>query len=115
MNHPPFWWPNDIRAWATFGMFVLVAGIVFAVYSKPELADNNLFATLATLLVGTGGFGLMTSFLWGGTKSASGAVEAMTSMAATAAKTTADSATAADAGVTVKAEPDVDITVGKPD
>jgi len=115
VSKPPFWWPNDIRAWASLGMFALVFVILWMIYDKPELADNNLFATVATLLAGTGGFGLMVSFLWGGTKSSAGAVEAMTSMAATAAKTTADSATANDAGVTVKAEPDVDITVRKPD
>ena len=67
----------DIRGWATLGMFVLVAYVVTLVAFIPSLATNELFKMLATLLIGTGGFGLVCAFLWGGSKVSANAGEAM--------------------------------------
>jgi hypothetical protein len=78
-NEP--WWARfipDVRAWATVGMFGLAAYALTLVAMKPELADNRLFTTMATLLFGTGGLGLACSFLWGGSKTSMHAAETVT-------------------------------------
>lgn len=78
------WWADlipDIRAWATAGMFGLVAFLLHLIAAHPELQDNELFKTVATLLVGTGGFGLACSFLWGGSKATTAAIDTVNDMA----------------------------------
>lgn len=78
------WWRlliPDIRAWATAAMFGLVFYLLHLIATHPELAQNELFKTVATLLVGSGAFGLVCAFLWGGSKATTGAIETVNQMA----------------------------------
>lgn len=78
------WWADlipDIRAWATAGMFALVAFLLHLIATHPELQDNELFKTVATLLLGSGGFGLACAFLWGGSKATAAAIDTVNDMA----------------------------------
>lgn len=78
------WWADlipDIRAWSTAAMFGVVVFILSLIAEHPELQDNELFKTLATLLVGTGGFGLVCAFLWGGSKATTAAIDTVNDMA----------------------------------
>lgn len=105
MNDP--WWSKiipDIRAWATFGMFVMVFYMLHLLATHPELADNELFKTVATLLVGSGAFGLCCSFIWGGSKTTAGAIETVNHMARRASDAPA-------AGGTVTVSPPANVTV----
>lgn len=79
----------DTRGWTTIGLFVLVFYIFHLMHVDPKLAATDLFKTVATLICGSGGLGLLFSFVWGGTKSSAGAVEALTEMGRTNAATTA--------------------------
>jgi hypothetical protein len=66
------WWTlhlPDSRGWATLGIFAMAADVLHMIAQHPELADNQLFTTCATLLFGSGGFGLVCSFIFGGSKS----------------------------------------------
>lgn len=84
-DHPDRpWWADlvpDIRAWATAGMFGLIFYLLFLISTHKELASNELFKTVATLLVGSGAFGLVCSFLWGGSKTTAAASETVNAMA----------------------------------
>ena len=71
----------DVRGWATLGMFALVAYVLTLIAFVPSLQDNELFKTVATLLLGTGGFGLVCAFLWGGSKASVAAVDTVNDMA----------------------------------
>lgn len=78
------WWADiipDIRAWATLGMFALIFYLLHLIAVHQELRENELFKTVATLLVGSGAFGLACSFLWGGSKTTSAASETVNAMA----------------------------------
>lgn len=79
-------WP-DIREWATIGMFLLVAWVIWII--AYVFHDLELFKTMATLIVGGAGFGAVCAFLWGGTKASAGAVETVTNLAANSAGPTA--------------------------
>lgn len=81
-NRP--WWAEiipDIRAWATVGMFAIVFYLLHLVATVPALKENELFKTLATLLVGSGAFGLVCAFLWGGSKTTAAASETVSAIA----------------------------------
>jgi hypothetical protein len=71
----------DIRGWATLGMFALVFYVLHLLHVDPALATNELFKTLATLLLGSGAFGLVCAFLWGGSKASVSAVETVNAVA----------------------------------
>lgn len=71
----------DIRAWATLGMFALVFYVVSLIAFVPRLSDSDLFKTVATLILGSGAFGLVCAFLWGGSKATTSAVETVNQMA----------------------------------
>ena len=75
----------DVRGWATIAMFGLVAYMLHLIATHEELASNELFKTVATLLVGSGAFGLVCAFLWGGSKASVSAVETVNAMAKSAA------------------------------
>lgn len=77
---PPTNWP-DVRAWATLGMFLLVFYVVTLIAFIPAVSDSELFKTIATLLLGSGAFGLACSFIWGGSKATTGAIETVNEMA----------------------------------
>lgn len=75
------WSLPDVRGWATLGMFALMFFVLGLVAFVPSLAENELFKTLATLLAGTGGFGLVCAFLWGGSKASTHAAETVNDLA----------------------------------
>lgn len=74
---PKRWHAPDVRGWATVGMFALVAYVVSLAAFVPGLGANELFKTLSILICGTGGFGLVCAFLWGGSKASVHAAEAV--------------------------------------
>lgn len=78
---PKRWSLPDVRGWATIGMFAMVAYVITLAALNPQLAENHLFSTLATLICGTGGFGLVCAFLWGGSKASTHAAEAVSEIA----------------------------------
>jgi ABC-type siderophore export system fused ATPase/permease subunit len=78
------WWADhipDIRAWSTAAMFGLVFYVLWLIASYPELKTNELFKTVATLLIGSGAFGLVCAFLWGGSKASVAAADTVNAMA----------------------------------
>lgn len=77
---PPTNWP-DVRGWATIGMFLLVFYVVTLIAFIPAVSDSELFKTIATLLLGSGAFGLVCAFLWGGSKATTGAIDTVNEMA----------------------------------
>lgn len=76
MTHPRSFIP-DARGWASIGMFALVVYVVTLIALKPELQHNDLFKMVAVQVIGTGGFGLLCAWLWGGSKVSSIAGERM--------------------------------------
>lgn len=81
-NRP--WWADDlpdIRAWATVGMFALVFYDLHLIATVPNIENNELFKTVSTLLLGSGAFGLVCAFLWGGSKASVAAVDTVNAMA----------------------------------
>lgn len=79
----PWWADNlpDVRACATVAMFVMVFYILHLLATHVELQKNELFKTVATLLIGSGSFGLACSFIWGGSKTSAAASETVNKMA----------------------------------
>lgn len=73
-------WP-DVRGWATLAMFLLVFYVVSLIAFVPRVSDSELFKTIATLLLGSGAFGLVVAFLWGGSKATTSAIETVNEMA----------------------------------
>jgi hypothetical protein len=65
----------DIRGWATLGMFALVFYVITLIAFVPAVSDSELFKTAATLLLGSGAFGLVCAFLWGGSTATTGAID----------------------------------------
>jgi hypothetical protein len=55
------WEVPDQRGWAMIGVFGLGFTVILALVLKPELGDNQLFATIATLIFGSGMLGLICS------------------------------------------------------
>lgn len=85
---PEPWWSRllpDVRGWATFGIFILVAYVFSLIARNPGLANNELFKTATILLLGTGGFGLVCAFLWGGSKASNAAADTVNAIASTGA------------------------------
>lgn len=104
-------WP-DIRGWATIAMFAMVFYILHLLATHPELASNELFKTVVTLLIGSGAFGLVCAFLWGGSKASVAAADTVNTMA----KASAIPAQPAPGSVTVTppATVNVETTEAKP-
>lgn len=80
------WWAEhipkpDIRGLATLLMFALVFFLLWLIHIDKDLAKNELFKTVATLLVGSGAFGLACSFLWGGSKASVAAADTVNAIA----------------------------------
>jgi hypothetical protein len=80
------WWADhipqpDIRGLATVGMFCLIAYLLWLIANVEVLAKNELFKTVATLLVGSGAFGLVCSYIWGGSKASVAAADTVNAMA----------------------------------
>ena len=73
-------WP-DVRGWATIGMFLLVFYVVTLIAFVPTVSESELFKTIATLLLGSGAFGLVCAFIWGGSKATTGAIDAVNEIA----------------------------------
>lgn len=73
-------WP-DVRGWATLAIFVLVFYVVSLIAFVPSVSESELFKTIATLLLGSGAFGLVCAFLWGGSKASNSAVDTVNEMA----------------------------------
>jgi hypothetical protein len=71
----------DVRGWATIGMFALVFYVITLIAFVPAVSSSELFKTLATLLLGSGAFGLVCAFLWGGSKASVSAVDTVNAVA----------------------------------
>jgi hypothetical protein len=71
----------DIRGWATLGMFALVFYILHLIATVPGIDKSDLFKTAATLLLGSGAFGLACSFIWGGSKATVSAIDTVNAVA----------------------------------
>lgn len=97
----------DARGWSTIAMFSLVLKILDLIDKHPALANNELFKTAVILLLGTGGFGLTCSFLWGGSKGTAGAIDTVNAMARQ--NTTAGNALPAGPVVTAPAQSSVQV------
>lgn len=54
------------RALAGAGAFALTVAVLWMIYAKPELADNDLFKSLAQALVIQGLIGLVMAFMFTG-------------------------------------------------
>lgn len=65
-------WP-DARGWCLIGMFALVFYVLTLMALFPGLREDELFKTLATLLLGSGAFGLAMSYVFGGSKASTAA------------------------------------------
>lgn len=61
----------DSRGWTMIGLFALTGGILLAVTLNPTLEKNELFSSLATLIVGAGGFLGAVGFMFGTSKASS--------------------------------------------
>lgn len=74
-----FAWPKlipDLRVVVAFGYIALVWRLIDAVVANPRLLAVPAMITLITLLAGGGGLGLITAFLYGGTKTGSDVMKA---------------------------------------
>jgi hypothetical protein len=57
------------RGWVTIGLFVLSTLVVALLAINPALANVQLFATIATLVIGAGGLLAAVSYYLGSSKS----------------------------------------------
>lgn len=126
---PEPWWGKlfpDVRGWATIGSFALAFYTLYLISAHPNLASNEIFKTAVILLLGTGGLGLVYSFLWGGSKASVQAADSVNEIAkgassgAVAAAAAATSAAgpapgASPVAVTVTNEPDNPVPVASQD
>jgi hypothetical protein len=65
------WWADlipDTRAFVAGGYFALAFYLLYMVGISPSLLGNAAFMTVASLIIGTGGLGVVGSFFFGGTK-----------------------------------------------
>lgn len=60
---------NLARVIAGGGIFTLTATVLWMIYTKPDLADNDLFAMLAQAIIIQGLIGLVMAFLFTGKNS----------------------------------------------
>ena len=70
-----------MRGWATLAMFLMVFYVISLIAFIPRVSESELFKTIATLLLGSGAFGLVVAFLWGGSKASNSAVDTVNEMA----------------------------------
>ena len=71
----------DTRGSIVIGLFVLTAGIFGALAVNPNLSNNTLFDTLATLVVGSGGLLSAIGFYFGSSQSGAKKDEAIATLA----------------------------------
>lgn len=102
---PAPWWAPDIRAWATAAMFALAALDLCIAAFVSGIDKNELFKTISTLLWGTGAFGLVCAFLWGGSKASVAAADSVNEIAKGAAPAAANAALAATAAASASPSP----------
>lgn len=60
------WTRNGARIIAGAGSFLLTGVVLWMLYTKPEIADNDLFKTIAQAIVIQGLIGLVMAFLFTG-------------------------------------------------
>lgn len=88
-KHERPWWADhmpDTRAFVAVGYFILSGILLQMIATNPDkLLGNAAFMTVTTLIIGTGGLGVVGAFFFGGTKTGA---EVMTSQS----KTISDSA-----------------------
>lgn len=76
-NSEPWWFKAliklvpDVRAVVMFGYFCLAARLLYMIEGAPDLLKDSAFIGIATMVMGSGGLGIITSFLFGGTKAGS--------------------------------------------
>lgn len=92
---------TDIRGVVAIGVLLLVAMIFGLLAWIPELRGDGTFKDLAILVVGSGGFGIVLGWLFGGSKTGSQAVE----------KLEAPAPASPPGTTTITASPDVDVSV----
>ncbi len=85
-------WP-DARGFVAAGYFGLAFYLLYMIGQNGKLLDNQAFMMIATLVIGTGGLGVVGSFFFGGTKSGS---EVMTAQSAAQAAAVVAQATPPD-------------------
>lgn len=66
----------DIRTSVVVAYFVLSFRLLYMVEANEKLLANAAFMTIATLIVGSGGLGLVAMFYFGGTKTGSEVMKA---------------------------------------
>jgi hypothetical protein len=66
--------PDTRTLWIIL-MFILVIRVFGMIEHNPKLLDDSPFMEVVTLLVGTGGVGLISTFLFGGTQSGAKVME----------------------------------------
>lgn len=60
-----------MRGLLVVGYFIMAWSVFFMVFQRPALLDSAPFIGLATMVLGPGGIGLISSFYFGGTKTGS--------------------------------------------
>ena len=58
----------DIRGLVTFALFVLSGALLLMIYLDPGLLKEGAFMLLVGMVIGQGGLGAVTGWLFGGTK-----------------------------------------------
>ena len=72
-------WP-DTRGWALAALFVTTWFILGLIAWKPDLSNNTMFVTLATLIVGSGGLLNGLGYFYGSSKSSTAKDDTIASM-----------------------------------
>lgn len=66
----------DIRVMIVIGYFGLALRLLYMIEGKVQLLDSAPFMTIATLIVGTGGLGAISTWYFGGTRTGSEVMKA---------------------------------------
>lgn len=61
-------WGLDLRGWVALGLFGLTAYVLHMLAAKPQLAQSQLFAALASAIVVSGLIGGVVAYLYGSSK-----------------------------------------------
>jgi hypothetical protein len=67
---------TDVRSLVILALFILSGALLGMIYANPGLLHETAFMMLVTLIIGQGGLGAVTAFLFGGTKTGSDVMKA---------------------------------------
>lgn len=82
------WWTifkPDVRGAVTVGYFILAFRLLYMIEGHAELLKDAAFMTIATMILGSGGLGIIATFLFGGTATGSKVMEAQSKAVASVA------------------------------